>query len=376
MTTLQYVIERVSPTERSRDTVYGEELLRAMTINAPTGVEVELMLPAVDEEELDRLRESFPGLTAVHPTTLSRRELRIAWQRSMTTKPIEGLVHAASLFAPLRRSDGSSNGQSVVTVSSLAWLEKSKAPSGARHQWFSRMISRSERYADAVVVPTHALAVQLASLGNFGDRIRVIAAAPTPSLVLAKSDPERSELLGLPEAYVHVVTRRYDVDAAQRAVDAIADSGFPDLPVVVTGPVSWKNTSFGEMLVNARLTPGRVIMLGNLCDRDLAIVVRGAAVSMLTSTQDEFGLDLLDALALETPVVHSENESLAEIADGTTTSIALADGASGFARAIATVVDEASRSTVRQQVVRGADRARWFHWSDTAQQIWQLHADL
>ena len=117
--------------------------------------------------------------------------------------------------------------------------------------------------------------------------------------------------------------------------------------------------------------------LGHLPDADLAIAMARASVFVFPSIAEGFGLPVLEAFHLGTPVVHSDDPAVVEVAAGAGVTVQREDSAGypeRLAEAIASVVGDATLSARLR--VMGKDRANAFSWTDSAQKVWQLHADL
>ena len=126
----------------------------------------------------------------------------------------------------------------------------------------------------------------------------------------------------------------------------------------------------------------KVRALGRLSDEDLAVVMRRATVFVFPSRAEGFGLPVIEAFALGTPVIHSDAPALLEVSADAGLAVPLADAegddAAGYpqrlAEAISRVVgDDNLRATMR---TLGQDRARAYSWTASAEKVWQLHADL
>ena len=76
-------------------------------------------------------------------------------------------------------------------------------PHGVR--WHRAMARRAERFADAIIVDTHAVARELSAHFEFGDRVRVIGAAVGSDLGLPDDEESRAAALELPERYLLAV---------------------------------------------------------------------------------------------------------------------------------------------------------------------------
>jgi glycosyltransferase involved in cell wall biosynthesis len=286
------------------------------------------------------------------------------------------LVHATSLLAPLHRHVPTSgrNDQTVVTIhDAIAWTDPELLTS-RQVSWNRTMVKRAERFADAVVTPTHAVAEVLADTFAFGDRLRVIGGAPSSRLAPMDDDTERRQRLGLSADYVLTVAAldpRKGLDVLLEAVGQV-----PELSLVVAGaaPAEWDGIA--QLARDRGLDTERLVLLDTLDDDDLAAVLQGATAFLQASRAEGFGLALVEALAFGVPVIHSDVPALVEVATdaGIVIPRGEPDEASRYADAIREVRDD---SELRERLSLAAhDRARAFSWRDSAEKVWQLHADL
>jgi len=358
---------------------YSEELARELVRTAPPGCEVEGVVAAVSDDAHRSIEERVPGLAGLHRSALARRELQLAWQHGITRLPGKGMVHAPSLLAPLFRHDREQNpgDQTVVTVHGLrAWVDPS-AVDPRTASWQRGMLRRAYRYADAIVVPTHTVAADLAAIADVGDRVRVIPPGVSAKLLPPVDADERAVRLGLPSDFVlapGLVAPHRGLESAIRSLAGGDDAG---LPLLVAGErPAWSDLDI-EAVAREAGVEDRVRVLGPLSDADLAVALQRATVVVLLADAAGTGLGLLEALASGTPVVHSDAPEVLEISAGAGLPVPLHGGPEdedGVASAISSVVsDEALAGRLG---VLGRDRARAFSWRDTAQRVWQLHADL
>ena len=198
-TTLRVILDQIVAPVPGPLGRYTRDLGRAIVAAAPAGCEVEAIVSSSLPEDYERVRQEVPGLSGLYRTTLARRELAAAWQLGITTSPGSGMIHGTSLFAPLRKHDRAVDAnQVVVTVHDvLAWTHP-EALTAASVAWQKGMLKRARKHADAVVVPTHALAERLAHVADFGDRVRVIGTAPRAGLVIGPDAGQRAARLGPP----------------------------------------------------------------------------------------------------------------------------------------------------------------------------------
>jgi glycosyltransferase involved in cell wall biosynthesis len=114
----------------------------------------------------------------------------------------------------------------------------------------------------------------------------------------------------------------------------------------------------------AALPEGSVVLPGRLPESAVPDLYRGAAVVVLPSKAEGFGLPVIEAMACGVPVICSDLPVLREIADGVATFCDPNDPAA-FARAIVQTLDAPSTARTRQL---GVERAGSFTWGRSARQ--------
>ncbi|KQM84159.1 glycosyltransferase [Agromyces sp. Leaf222] len=358
---------------------YTQALTSALIASAPSGCEVEGIVSSSPPTEYEFIESTFPGIARLYKTSLARRELTAAWQLGLTTSPGGGMIHAPSLFAPLRRHERSVSGdQVVVTVQDLAAWTHPDALTSASVSWHRAMLKRARKHADAVVVPTHALAERLAGIADFGERVRVIGTAPRVGLT-APSETEatlRRAALGLPSEYLVAAGTLEPRTGLVDLLEALGRPGVPQIPLVVLGPDSWGEVHLANVAEESGVDPRRVQALQVDDAGDLAVVLSGATAVIAPSHEDGAATDLIEAFSMAAPVIHSDTATHLEVAAEAGLSVTIGSGgyADRLAAAVTSVVEHPSLAD--RLAVTSADRARAFSWRDSAERIWQLHADL
>lgn len=375
MTTLRVIVdEMLAPSASIRR--YTEELTRQLIATAPHGVYVEGFVSASTEAEYADIVDRLPGLATLHKSSLARRELSAAWQHGFTRLPGSGMVHATSLLAPLARHDRLHDGDQIaVTVhDTVAWSHPDSL-SPRQVSWQKGMVKRAQKYADAIVVPSHTVADQLSELVDFGDRIRVISGAASTALVLPVDADERAAQLGLPDRYVLAIggiEPRRGIDQLIRAMARID----ADVPLLLVGPAA-DDADLAAAIAEAGLPTERVRALGRLADPDLAVAIARAAVFAYPNIEEGFGMPILEAFTLGTPVVHSDAPALLELSADAGLAVER-DDEQGYperlAAAITSVLDDAGLA--ERLKYSGLDRSHAYSWRNAAEKVWQLHADL
>jgi glycosyltransferase involved in cell wall biosynthesis len=379
MTTLRVIIDDMLARTPNGISRYTEELTRALIAHAPTGCKVEGIVSASTEPEYASILAKLPGLTGLHKSVLARRELVAAWQHGFTRIPGGGMIHATSLLAPLSRHDrlNGSGHQIAVTIHDVnAWTHPSSLGS-RRVAWHKAMVQRADKYADAIIVPSHAVADQLSDIVDFGARVRVIGGAVASSLTLPTDADARAKRLELPEKYILAMGGLEPRRGISMLLEALARDGATSIPLLIVGPDDSETGAVAAAAATAGLPRGQVRAMSYLDDPDLAVVLSRATVLVVPSLAEGFGLPVLEAFHLGTPVVHSDAPAIIETAGGAGLAVPL-DDLAGYPARLADAVnrvatDEKLATTLS---IRGLDRAGLFNWRTAAEKVWQLHADL
>lgn len=379
MTTLRVIVDQIVAPVPGGIGRYAEELTRALITTAPRGSDVSGIISASSESDYKKVSALLPGLSTLDKTTLARRELSAAWQHGFTRLPGAGMVHATSLLAPLRRHNkmAGGNDQIAVTIHDVVpWTHpETLTPRGVA--WHKAMAKRAERFADAIVADTHAVAEQLSEVLDLGDRVRVIGAAVSSSLVLPPDAAEIAARLELPERYLLSVGTLEPRKGIEPLIRSLAFGLPDDVPLLVVGPAGWGDIDIDAIARDAGLAEGRVRALGRLADGDLAVTLDRASVFVFPSLAEGFGLPLLEAFSFGAPVVHSDDPALVENAAGAGIVVPRDDAEhypQRLAEAIRGVLEDPELAT--RLSIAGRDRVKAFSWRDSAEKIWQLHADL
>lgn len=377
-TTLRVIVDQVVAPVPGPIGRYAEALTRALIATAPRGCQVEGVVSSSLPSDYDRLQDALPGLSGLYKSSLARRELAAAWQFGLTTSPGGGMIHAPSLFAPLRRHDRSNPGeQVVVTVHDLVAWTHPQSLTTASVAWQKAMLKRARRHADAIVVPTHALAERLATIADFGDRVRVIGTAPRPGLAVPPEADERSARLALPPEYLVVEGTLEPRKGVVDLLHALGRPGVPEIPLVVLGPQTWGEQHVATVAEEAGVAPARVVAVEPDDAADLAIVLSGATAVVAPSHDEGDGTALIEAFSLGVPVIHSDAAAYAEVAADAGIEVPIGVGGGYVDRLAAAVTAVVEQPEVAERLsIAGTDRAQAFSWRDSAERVWQLHADL
>lgn len=334
----------------------SRDLAAGLVQTAPPNCNVDAIVPAGAQVEL-------PGVGDVRVLAVGRRELAASWQMGIAPGVGGGLIHAPTLLAPLVRHDRvHDNDQTTVTLWDLRAWEAPSELSRTTVAWQRGMVRRAARHADAVVVPSHAVAERLSELAKLGDRLRVIAGAPPRGFRVPLDAERRRGDLSLPESYVVLAGPEQTLSAGFRgAVAAGVDA-------VVIGAEEGTEPRLAEIAAAAGLPERRAHIRGVLDDADRAAVLSGSRAFVATDPISAWPWRAVEAMSVGAAVVAVDSGAHRDvIADG---------GLLVTAGEIADAVADAAGEAGERLRVLAADRARAFSWESSAERVWALHADL
>jgi glycosyltransferase involved in cell wall biosynthesis len=311
------------------------------------------------------------GVAGPRRLPLPRRALTLAWERGLPPVPRGvDLVHAPTLLAPPR-----AHRPLVVTVhDAVPWTHpETLTPRGVR--WHRAMAERVGSTADAVVVPTAAVAEALRRWVDLPERVVVAGAGVSGRLSRTADAEERAIRVGVPSGgyllSVATLEPRKGLDVLMAAVAALPRER--RLPLVLVGQPGWGGVEPLQLAADLGLDPGDVVVLGRLPDRDLAAVMSTAVAVVVPSRAEGFGLPVVEAMAVGTPVVTSDDPALVEVGGDATLATAVGD-VPALTSALTDLLDQPGLRSA--MTARGLARAADFSWERTAGILWQLYGDL
>ena len=318
---------------RTGDETYVENLLRALA-------------PIADMPIAAIARDASLVPAGIEPLELRTRsqELRMAWSvprlLARVRPRLAHFVHTLPLRVPC---------PAVVTVQDVGF-ERDASLMGARDRLvFRAVVPRAVRRAAKVIAISERTKRDVIDLyGIPEDKVVVTPLGVDPSFRPGEGTNGRYAL------FVGAVQERKDPLAALEAARAA------DLPLVVAGPEK-------DAALAAELRRRGADVRGYVTKEELASLYRGAAVLVLPSRYEGFGLPVVEAMASGTPVVAAPDDALREVAGDA----ALFAGPGELGEAVRRALDDRDRL-----VAAGLERARAFTWEETARRTLEVYLEV
>ena len=231
-------------------------------------------------------------------------------------------------------------------------------------------LERIRDEAAMVMVPSGHGVAEFVAHGFDPARLRVVPLGVTavePPDAAATS--ETLARLGVDAPYVLFVGTAEPRKGLDVLIDAMERLDRSDVTLVLVGPDGWGD-ALGDGI--ARLG-ARVIRLGYLPEADLRVVQAGASVCCLPSRAEGFGLPVLEAMAMGSPVVTTAATPMQEVADDAAICVPVGD-VEALAAALATVLDDPALASTMSAA--GRRRAEEFTWERTAAKVVEVYREV
>ncbi len=265
----------------------------------------------------DRWRRLAPSAVVIDSVPASRPG-RLAYEQAGMPRLLRlacELHHGPHYTMPLR-----SPVPSVVTVHDLTFFDHPEWHEPPKVRLFRAAIRLAARRAAALVCVSGATAERLQELVRPHCPVHVVPHGIDHDRFHPRSSPEDAGVLrrlGLAEPFVlHLGTiePRKNLPVLVDAFTSLAETQ-RSLTLVVAGMPGWGVEPFRQAMAASRHRD-RIVELGYVSAGDVPALLRRAAVVAYPSSEEGFGLPVLEALACGTPVVTSAGTVMAEVAAG------------------------------------------------------------
>jgi len=348
--------------ERTGIGEYTHELVRALAAAVATSP---LELSVFSSSWKDRLDISEAGFERVNRVDRRWpvRALNFAWHR-LGWPPVEALagadfdvVHSMTpLLVPTRRA------AQVITIADLGFLTDASWTRAEVRRDYPTLVNAHARRADAIVVMSHHVRREVQRVLNINAEKIAVVEPGAPPWTPRRAVPTAGYVL-----FVGTLEPRKNIGVLLDAFERLAPHTSAEL--VLAGKATTHSQPWLERVKRAPLA-GRVRRLGYIDAASRRAIYEGAAVLVLPSLDEGFGLPVLEAMTLGVPVVASNRGSLPEVLGDAGPLVDAADSAA-LSDAIARVLRDDTFASAC--VSTGIARSRMYRWDVAAQRTYAVY---
>jgi len=286
--------------------------------------------------------------------------------------PEATLFHATEhLLMPLRGVP------TLLTVHDLIFRHFPQYHKRLNYWYLNLAVPLYVRRADAIIAISECTRRDLiAAYGVLPEKVTVVYEAAAPHFAPPSVDEVARVRLryGLPERFlltVGTLEPRKNLSRLLMAFEVVARQELVDAWVIVGRP-GWL---YDDFFARLKASPWRekVILPGFVSDEDLPAVYAAAAVTVLPSLYEGFGLPVLEAMACGAPVACSGTSSLPELGGDAARYFDPTDVEAMTATLEEVLSDDALRGEMRRQ---GLQQAACFSWERAARETRALYDRL
>jgi alpha-1,3-rhamnosyl/mannosyltransferase len=347
------------------------ELLSALADDQPADIEWRLYA-------LEAFAAAHPDLAARFPTRLlalrgSLKPMRVlaegTWLARVTRHDGVDLVHHLGGTIPAR-----SHAPAIVTVHDLQPFDLPENFHPVKRSYLHRMVPRTVWRSRLVLV--HSEFVRRSVLDRFRideSKVRVVPAGVRPlppPQVTTEELRERYELPGHWFVFPAITYPHKNHVTLVRAFARVAAER-SDVALVLTGRPAGAESHVRHEITRLGLGD-RVRRTGRVPRRDLLGLVAGADALAFPSRYEGFGLPVLEAMALGTPVIAAAATALPEVV-GEAGRLIDPDDLDGWSAAMLEALSEDER---RRWAAAGRVRATELSWAAAAKATAEVHREV
>jgi glycosyltransferase involved in cell wall biosynthesis len=264
----------------------------------------------------------------------------------------------------------------IVTVHDLVWLRCPETTTRYNLLIQKLCARRAIASADSIVVVSRSTQDELIqTLGVPSEKTKLVY--PGVYSRYKAQDPAAaaeyiSRKYGVPERYlatVGIVHPRKNMRLLVETLRILKRRGQLACPLLIGGPMGWKNSDLFRDIRRAGLTDDDIRFLGYLPSDDMPLFYGGAQLFLFPSLYEGFGAPPVEAMACGAPVIASNAQCMPEILGGAAILESPTD-AEGFAAAISSVLaDNGLRESMR---AAGPVRAKRYRYEDSVKHLIEL----
>ncbi len=264
----------------------------------------------------------------------------------------------------------------VVTVYDMVWLRCPETTT--RYNLFVQTMCARKAIANAhyiIVISRSTQDELIQSLGVPREKTKLVypgIAERYKPQDHAKAAEYISRKYGVPQRYlatVGIVHPRKNQQFLVRVLGILKKNAQLDCPLLVVGPLGWKNSPLFREIQAAGMTENDIRFLGYVPDEDMPLFYAGAQAFLFPTLYEGFGLPPVEAMACGTPVIASDSPSMPEVL-GDAAILEPLTSAERFATAIRRVLtDDQLRGALR---AKGIQRAQSFRYESSVKQLLEI----
>ena len=342
--------------ERTGVGEFVHELVKALSANAERdrSDQIAIFTSSWKDRPASVLRSEMPAVR-IHDAKIPVRVLLWAWNR-IEWPPVEWMagahdvVHSQSpLLIPAKKA------AQVVTIHDLDFLRHPDQMTAEIRRDYPALARSHAARAHAVIVPSHYAAGEVTRELHI-DPARVHVCPLGPPAWAADVRRRREAVRPQHILFVGTLSLRKNVGTLLEAYARLRAKAPHAPPLVLAGHRTPVSARWEERCEQPPLK-GHVTITGYVDGAQKIDLYTGAAMLVLPSYEEGFGLPVLEAMACGVPVIVSSRGSLPEVA-GAAASPIDPDDAEGFARAMQALLDgDAAGASAR-----GIEQAAKFSW--------------
>jgi glycosyltransferase involved in cell wall biosynthesis len=346
---------------------YARELINYLPIEIPEIQFNSIGSPTIHlPEDINRIPVSLPA------SDLTRANHLI----SVTSK----LEEPDIIFSPYHPLPKDRHGVAVLTIHDLIPLKHTEWFSNQNTiNFFDQSLRESALHVDKIIADSNSTKQDIINIyGVDESKIEVIYLAAKSIFCTSDHNLHSEEHFHIANGrpyFLSVCTQepRKNIDGVIKAYELLRKQNPAlDPALVLVGKKGWKNEEL-EKVLNESNFKDSIFITGYIEDNTLVNAYREAIAFIYPSFYEGFGLPVLEAMACGTPVITSNNSSLAEIGQD---SVLYCDPAS-YEDISFSMCKIISDSVLKENLAnRGLKRASEFSWKKTAQKTAQVITSL
>lgn len=307
-----------------------------------------------------------PSVPVVHHR-LPRLALYETWH-GLRRPLVDGRTGPVDLLHVMAGAVAASRRPLVATVNDLAFVHYPELFTGHGRRFFRRALTLIRREAAAVICPSAATRDDCLTAGITADRLHLIPLAVTVS------HPERDDIdavhrrIGIERPYVMAMGTLEPRKNLRTLLEAWRRLDRTDVELVLAGGSGWGDALGPDAL------PANVRLTGFIDNATRDALYAGSQLTCYPSIFEGFGLPVLEAMALGSPVITSRGTACEELVTGGAGVAVDPHSPDAFAEAIGALLDDDDRRAVLRAA--GRDRAATYSWAATAEQVVSVYRSV